>query len=242
MVPAVVWLWIIWTLTIFRVHIIFVVLDAIRLKISFCQNIKAILIYWFRKRHADIDEVRVGNIWESKIILPLVLLVVFNVHPSCGNGWPSVASSGLHLNLNDSQLFIRYEYIKAGTFPVKDVAIRLRLPSSAHTRYLPIRPISLFVSPPNWSLPILPYCYDSLDVCALREPLEYNWPISTPSTQVEVKKTPSPPARTERPLRSEISVKSWMSIDASLFLVHAGGHRVVVTFDLSRKVHSEKVK
>ena len=33
-----------------------------------------------------------------------------------------------------------------------------------------------------------------------------------------------------------------MYIDASRFLVHEGGHRVVVNLDFSRKVRSEKVK
>ena len=36
--------------------------------------------------------------------------------------------------------------------------------------------------------------------------------------------------------------ESWIYIDASRFLVHEGGHRVVVNLDLSRKAHSEKIK
>ncbi len=50
---------------------------------------------------------------------------------------------------------------------------------------------------------------------------------------------PSPLVQTERDLAGLQYVQELVYIDASRFLVHEGGHRVVVNLDLSRKAYSE---
>ena len=64
-----------------------------------------------------------------------------------GIGWPFTAASCFYLNRNCAAKFIGRQNVEGWDIPAKGVAIKVRLPSSAQTKYSPICAVNLFLRP-----------------------------------------------------------------------------------------------